>query len=375
MKQLQGISQNITETVIGKITHKKRNLFQSKMEYMIISDISEIKGYAAILTDKKKESQISRCKLVHSISDLQSLWNGDIVAIYPNGDIKVLYEITSAHNSLFLTERCNANCIMCPQPPNNQAQDNFKQVLHILSLMDKRTKHIGITGGEPTLLGDKLFVILKTIKSKIPKASVTLLTNAIKLSDFEYAKRFSEINHHDLLIDVPIYSDTDTEHNKIIRANGFYKSIKGLYNLAKINQKVGIRIVIHMLNYKRLPQIAEFIYRNFPFVIHIAFMQMEPIGYARDHIDQLWIDPHDYNSELEQAINFLVNCDLNVSIYNSQLCILPDNLRAFARQSISTWKNIYLDKCSECDVMTKCPGFFASSIDYHSNHIKSIKLC
>jgi His-Xaa-Ser system radical SAM maturase HxsC len=261
---------------------------------------------------------------------------------------------------------------MCPQPPNNKANDNYEQVMKILSLIDKGTKHLGITGGEPTLLGDKLFQIIETVKLKFPKASLTLLTNAIKLSDFDYAKSFAIINHPDLLIDVPLYSETDTEHNKIIRANGFNKTVQGIYNLAKLRQKVGIRIVVHKLNYKRLPQIAEFIYRNFPFVVHIAFMQMEPTGYAKENIENLWIDPFDYNMELEKAINILCNRDLNVSIYNSQLCILPETLKSFAKQSISTWKNIYLPLCDCCKSKSSCPGFFQSSLNIHSKYLKPL---
>lgn len=263
---------------------------------------------------------------------------------------------------------------MCPQPPNNQASDNLEQVLQIIPLMDKGTKHISITGGEPTLLGDKLFQIIETIKKRFPISSVTLLTNAIKLTDYEYTKHFAMINHPDLQIDVPLYSDTDTEHNKIIRANGFYKTIQGIYNLAKLNQKVGIRIVVHKLNYKRLPQIAEYIYRNFPFVVHIAFMQMEQTGYAKDNINQLWIDPFEYNTELEKAIDLLTNCDMNVSIYNSQLCILPHQLRKFARKSISTWKTIFLPECNNCESKCECPGLFYSTEKNHSKHIKPLSL-
>jgi His-Xaa-Ser system radical SAM maturase HxsC len=262
---------------------------------------------------------------------------------------------------------------MCPQPPNNTVPDNFNNVVKILSLMDKSTRSIGITGGEPTLLGDKLFELLKIVKNRLPGVSITLLTNAIKLADFEYARGFAEINYADIQIDVPLFSDTDTEHNKIVRSKSFYKSILGLYNLAKLDQKVGIRVVVHKMNYKRLPQISEFIYRNFPFVVQVAFMQMEPVGYAKDNIDLLWIDPHEYNTELENAVGFLTNFDLNVLIFNSQLCILPKNLRKFACKSISTWKNIYINECTDCDLKQSCPGFFASSLDIHSKYIKPIK--
>lgn len=370
MKKIKGISNNITKEIIGKITHDKKGILRSKSDYIIISDNIFHSGYAATLSSKSQSNTTG--PLIHSVTEINILKDGDIVAIYPDGNINVVFEIDSDHNSLFLTERCNANCIMCPQPPNNKTKDKLEQALRILSLMDKGIKHIGITGGEPTLLGDNLFQIIEIAKRKFPKTSLTLLTNAINLSDFNNAENFAKINHPDLLIDVPLYSDTDTEHNRIIRANGFYKTIQGIYNLAKLRQKVGIRIVIHKLNYKRLPQIAEFIYRNFPFVVHIAFMQMEITGYAKANLENLWIDPYDYNPELETAINNLRNRDLTVSIYNSQLCILPENLREYARQSISTWKNIYLPLCEKCKIKSTCPGFFESSLKTHSQYLNPL---
>ena len=39
-------------------------------------------------------------------------------------------------------------------------------------------------------------------------------------------------------------------------------------------------IVVHKQTYQRLPQLADFIYHNFPFVSQVAFLQMETIGNA-----------------------------------------------------------------------------------------------
>lgn len=369
MKQLHGIPSNIKDLIIGRITHTKVGVFNTKSRYIIVSEEIDIHNYAASISSTYSLKSVH--PLVHSVTDVLSLNDGDIVAIYPDGRINVIYEYGSFHNTLFITERCNANCIMCPQPPNNKALDNYDQVMKSVSLMDKATKHLVITGGEPTLIGDKLFNLIKTVKEKLPKTSLTLLTNAIKLSDFNYAKNLALINHPELLIDIPLYSDTDTEHNKIVRVNGFNKTIEGIYNLAKLNQKVGIRIVIHRLNFRRLPQMAEFIYRNFPFVSHIAFMQMENTGYGRDNLRELWIDPYDYNNELEKAIKILLLRDLSVSIYNSQLCILPESIQNYAKQSISPWKNIYLPICNNCNLKADCAGFFETSKDMHSKYLKS----
>ena len=117
---------------------------------------------------------------------------------------------------------------------------------------------------------------------------------------------------------------------------------------------------------------AEFIYRNLPFVYHIAFMQMETTGLAEQNIEELWIDPYDYNKELETAVLNLAMRNMKVSIYNSQLCILPESIREYAKQSISDWKNIYLPDCDGCELKKGCAGFFASAENRYSKHIKTI---
>ena len=105
----------------------------------------------------------------------------------------------------------------------------------------------------------------------------------------------------------------------------------------------------------------------------LAFMQMETVGLAEDNIDELWIDPYVYNNELEEAVLNLARRNINVSIYNSQLCILPESIRNYAKQSISDWKNIYLSECEGCESMKECAGFFASAESKHSRKINRIQ--
>ena len=135
---------------------------------------------------------------------------------------------------------------------------------------------------------------------------------------------------------------------------------------------IEIRTVIHRFNCKRLHRFAEFVYQNLPFAIHIAFMGMETAGLARENVAQLWIDPYDYQCYLEKAVQFLHRANMNFSIYNHQLCILPKKLWPFCRKSISEWKNIYLDECLSCFEKERCGGFFKTSGSYYSRHINHL---
>ena len=371
MKRYFGKTLNISNPIIGKLI--RQPVWINRKECILVSNSHKFpKGYAAFIT-KDIPTQQNNSPILFGLKEIEQLKDGGIISIEPDGKVNILYEINSPDNILMITGKCNYSCIMCPQPKVATEQDRTSINMKLISLMDKRTPSLGITGGEPTLIGDKLFDIISACKKKLPRTALTLLTNGRRFEDKEYARKLALINHPDLVIDIPLHADTDTEHDAIIKAKGFYRTVEGLYNLALLRQKIGIRIVIHKLTYKRLPQLAEFIYRNFPFVFHVAFMQMETIGLARNNIDSLWIDPYGYNNELERAVTCLAQRDINVSVYNAQLCVLPKNIWKYARKSISLWKNIYLSECNNCDYKEDCGGLFASSEDKHSIHIKALK--
>lgn len=179
----------------------------------------------------------------------------------------------------------------CPQPPILQEKDKTPFNLKLISLFDKKTQEIGITGGEPSLIGDNLFTLVNYIKKELPYTAISILSNGVKFADKEYAMKLAKCRHQDLQIDIPLFSDIADEHNRIVGAKTFYKTVQGLYNLALFRQRIGLRIVVHKQTYKRLPQFADFIYHNFPFVAQVAFMQMETTGLAKENFDDLWIDP------------------------------------------------------------------------------------
>lgn len=373
MKQFEGDVLNLKDSIFGRITTKPTMPFlPNKSILLFLGGEERILGKYMAILNKSPNPLKTRIPQVYNVTNAALLCEGDIVLIEPNGKIQVLIEKNSDNNCLFLTDRCNCSCVMCPQPSEGGVEWSGISC-DLIALMARQSKCLGLTGGEPTLLGDKLLDIIRCCKERLPNMKLELLTNGIKFEDFDYVKRLTGISHKKLYFEIPLYADTDSSHDQIIGTKGFYKTIKGIYNLALFNQKINIRVVIHKLNYKRLPYLADFIYHNFPFVYHIAFMQMEIFGMARKNISELWIDPFDYNEQLKEAIMYLYLRDMEVSIYNAQLCVLPSELRRFARKSISGWKNIYLNECNDCLCKQECGGFFASSEDIHSQHISAIK--
>lgn len=100
-------------------------------------------------------------------------------------------------------------------------------------------------------------------------------------ADKNFAEELSKYNYSNLLLGIPIHSDYSGDHDYITQVQGSYsETLKGLYNLATVKIPIELRVVINKINYLRLPQISNFIYKNLPFVDYISFMGLEDTGYS-----------------------------------------------------------------------------------------------
>lgn len=372
-----GKALNLDVPIIGRVS-KKSALFFGDRDTIYVAKGANKSGLrsAALITTLNLKDVVAKTPIVAGLKeeDVDDLFEGDILSISPSGLINRVWDIKSKHNALFVTGDCNSRCIMCPQPIKKDDQDTVSQNLKIISLIRPDLGlPIGITGGEPTLLGDGIIRLIIELKKKLPRSPINILTNARLLADFNLTRKLSTTGHPDITFCIPLYSDNDSIHDKIVGAKGaFFETIKGLQNLALFRQKIEIRYVITALNATRMQQFSDFIYSNFPFVQHVAFMGMETTGLAKKNIEKVWIDPFDYMDELKKAVLFLHRRDVPVSIYNLQLCIIPTELWSFSRQSISDWKIEYSDNCVSCKLIDKCGGFFSTSGGVCSSYIKPI---
>ena len=297
-------------------------------------------------------------KFVNSLND------GDVISVSDDGTVNVLWKCKSKENLLFLTDYCNSRCIMCPQTQTEQNKHYYNLSQELLKLVKEKPDYLCLTGGEPTFLKSEYIKILSCIKDKMPNVALQVLTNGKNFSDFDFAKQSVLNAPVNTLYAIPIYSGNSKLHDNIVCSNGsFTKTVKGILNLYKLKQNIELRIVITKQNYKDLPNIAHFIYWNMPFVYRIAFMGMETHGNAANNLDLVWIEPKEYTFYLNEAVQFLNNRMLDVLIYNLPHCILPSELRSFAKDSISDWKKNFLPECDGCSKQQVCSGVFTTSVN------------
>ncbi len=365
MKCFHGTPENISQPFLGVVQRIEKRDDSSPVHLMRRGSRLALVSGAAKKLIKSRHIVISGMDRDHTIGI------GDVVRIDPGGDAAVLFQADRDDNSLVLTNRCNCSCVMCPQvsfdPPNL-----FEENKRLLSLIPKQTRSLSITGGEPTLKRSELVAILEMCKRLHPAMTVELLSNGVLLSDISYVVDLMMINHPSLLFAIPFYADIDSLHDSIMQHKGaFMRTFEALYHLARFRQNIELRVVIVASNYARLPQLASFIYRNFPFVQRVAFIGLEIEGRARSNLDEVWVDPTDYQDELEQAVTQLHRRGVGVVVYAHQLCVLRKSLWRYSVKAISGWKNVYFDQCRACKVQDLCGGFFVSSRHRSSKGIRA----
>lgn len=377
MISFRGKTANIDNPIICRVVTHSDDFASLDNDFLLTDNVdmphSNFPGY--LLISKNRFPQNSDLKIFQFNEKVDGIKKGDVLLIDPKGIVTRLYDADSHTNSLFLTEKCNCRCMMCPQPPRKEDIMDWADIcVQTIKLIDPSIECLGITGGEPTRNWTGLMRVLDSCNKYLPETKIQLLTNGRIFKDYKKAEELAEIAGNKILIGISIYSDVDGHHDKLCGTRGaFWDSIEGLYNLERVGIPIELRTVIMKENYERLKGFSNFVYRNLPFVAYVVFMAMEPIGNAHKNIKKLWIDPADYMENLEEAIKILSRRDINTLIFNHQLCTLPNNLWPLSVKSISEWKIIYSDECDSCIEKQKCGGFFFSQKDKRSRMIRPIR--
>lgn len=273
----------------------------------------------------------------------------------------------SNDNALFVTSACSNRCIMCCQPPKHGDDSDilFQKNLAVITSAEKETDYVCITGGEPSLIGDKLFIYMHKIWERMPDAEIHLLTNGRKFAEVEYLTAFVNSVKGNMVLGIPLHSDNPIDHDYVAGAKGsFYETLKGLHNLGLLGFNIELRVILLQQNYQRLPKIAEFITLNLPFVSQVSIMGLEITGSAEKRFHEVWIDPMFCTNELKRAVAYLEQSRIQVRLFNLPLCLLPQQLWNYSCRSISNWKQTYLATCDKCEVKEQCCGVFKTSKRY-----------
>ena len=364
MWSLKGIAYNIEKPIIGRFTTREASVLDLFSEAKIRSVTSSSSMYKTLVGISSRKITAGKKAIVANVETekLDEINDGDILRVMPEGEIQKIWDSKSKSNVLFLTSRCNSRCIMCPQPVEC-SEGYIEEALKVVSMLKAdEVNELCVTGGEPTLMQDKFLEVLAECKKKFSDKSMIVLTNGRNFKNFEFVRDTIKNAPRYITFAIPLYAPYAELHDEIVGVKGaFRETIKGLYNLVRFNAAIEIRVVITKKNYKLLPELANYIGWNLPMVSHIALMGMETHGMADENIDEVWIEPLEFNGLLKEAVKILDYRNLRVSVYNLPLCLLNQNIWKYSRQSISEWKQEYIDSCKMCVKKKGCAGFFSTS--------------
>ena len=350
----------------------------------IVSDYLIPTGYRAYILPDIYPSEyanniVAHCpnaSVLYGVAGLDTLQNYDVIEVNDYGIIHIVYCDASTDNVLFITNKCNSNCIMCPDAESNRRRnlgDRVTYLKRLIELIPSDTPHLTITGGEPTLLKWDFIELLKTCRDKFHNTEILMLSNGRSFCVKEYREAFLNAVPNYFRLAVPLYADNALEHDAITQSKGSFDQTVGALKILQDHLDLELRIVVMDVNYRNLPQIATFIAKEFPRVKWVSIMAMELLGNAAINRDHLWIDYIDTVEFVEKAAYQLLSVGISASIYNYPLCGLPRGLWSIAAQSITDYKVRYKPECDECAVKHLCGGFFFSTIRYEKVHAYPIK--
>tara|TARA_B100000787_G_C16184103_1_gene293572 strand:+ start:427 stop:1566 length:1140 start_codon:yes stop_codon:yes gene_type:complete len=352
-----------SELFVGRVVSKKTK----NQEISIVLEGKDLKTNKFELFYLNSADGVEGNSL-YDIKDLNDIEVCDVISI-KKSKVRSVYRTQSKNNFIFATIRCNSNCLMCSQPPLDidDTLENYLIWDYTIDLLVDSPKHLTITGGEPTLLGERLVFLINKILAKFPDLLITILSNGRMLALESTIDTLSfVVSRKNVVFAIPLYSDVYKVHDHIVQAkDAFHQTCLGIHKISTLGFPVEVRVVLHKLSNPRLLSLSKFIHKNFPFVYHVTFMGLEIIGYTKANKSEL-IEENTIMAEenLLASLKFLASWKYNVSIYNTPLCHIPESLWSYAKQSISDWKNSFKPECEKCLMKKDCSGFFTWNIKY-----------
>ena len=297
---------------------------------------------------------------------IDAFHDGDIVTINRSGTVHQLFDFEEHNATVFITGKCNSNCIMCPcsdyeRMTNNGMSDQW--VRNYIDMLPPDVPHVVVTGGEPTLKTNQFFMVMDLLASKLPQAETLLLTNGRSFASKVLLHRLLDRCPPYLMMGIPIHGPNADIHDAITQTpNSFRQTCAGIDNLLANNVAIELRIVVSKLNHEYISDIADLIICRFPQVNMVNIMGLETMGNCAKNFKQVYIDYHAAWRDIQPAVVKLMENGIFTQIYNFPLCAVDQGYWPICKKSITPYKVRFADSCKECEARILCGGFFFSTL-------------
>lgn len=151
---------------------------------------------------------------------------------------------------LHITDKCNLRCAYCKINEQNNKNINYtkKEIIgsinKIIPVIKNKKIIVGITGGEPFILGKKLFDLIEDIKRLLCRNSIdnkiSILTNGTLITQDEVKMiKQRDIDYIEIGLD-----GLENTHNELKRSDCFKKAVNSIELLNKNKIKVMINSIL-----------------------------------------------------------------------------------------------------------------------------------
>lgn len=302
--------------------------------------------------------------------------NYDVFELWNNGMFVRKYDDSSNDNYFFISGKCNSNCIMCPSSENSRRTSqpaNLQTLLALAKHIPSDVSHLTITGGEPFLMGDEIFVFLQYLKARFCDTEFLFLTNGRIFALEKYVDSFVKTAPEKSIVAVPIHGSCEQIHDAITRSKGsFRQTLFGLKKLKQAGIPIEIRLVVSKMNVCDFENLAQLIVEQLNGVEYVSIIAMEMTGTARVNHDQVWLPYTQAFAEIKSATSKLIKNGIDVKLYNFPLCTVEKSFWTLCEQSISANKVRFIEKCDKCKYRSACCGVFAGTLQLERDDLKPI---
>ncbi len=272
--------------------------------------------------------------------------------------------------------RCNMACSFCwlyrkgGPVPRKKILDVAEEQRRVLKEQGAEEIHLVLTGGEPTLHPDLVFLI-EQFKTW-PEATIEIQSNGYKLAEPGLARALCQAGMTSAQITL-LSHDAAISDGLTHCKGGWEKTVAGIDALSKENVTVNLSLVVSRDNMKTVPETVAFIVKRWGQLkerLSINLLLAVPMGRLRDKAVRL-ISPSvgEARPYLEKAFidgrlrglhfgAFDVPCGFPLCAYGKAAVDLPRspgdeamNLEGFAKPP---------EKCGHCSLVNHCPGLFES---------------
>lgn len=269
---------------------------------------------------------------------------------------------------LYIGKVCNNLCKFCidDEPPEERKFVSPSVLKKSLRKFSKENYNVvGFFGGEVTIY-PKIEEMIK-YATALGYKRINLVSNGRKYADMNFLRKL--VRSGNIRFYFSVHSENEkTEDFLTSIKGGFKEKIKGLSNLAQLNkhdmikENIFLNIVVNRLNYRSLPEMMYFYYRNFR-IKDFRFRYIIPLGRAFTNSRLLTLRYTRAFPYLKKVILLSNKLNINVSLDGIPFCIL-NKIKNF-QDFVGEFKDGLGNSKHEIDLQAKSKNFNKNTKDPH----------